>query len=352
MVSKSSSGSREDSKTKEVEVHSETAAFFDLQGRAVVGRAIDLLSLRKMYNLIKEAGYSDFKIQYLGGLSLLVTFDDDIEAADFLLDVNKWNKWFSSLDMWAGQSMQYERVAWLKFHGLPLHLAENKVFDDVAGLFGKVIHGSQLSLSDKDLSVNYVGILVDHGKRIEESIVLKWKNKKYKVWIIEERDEWALDCVSEENSSERSMDEEEFRGPQVPETEKSDDDVIGEVCKSQEASAGNGSPKENVFNINGEKPSGFSNPQDGDDRCILFTSISGNLNIKKKKPFNISKDKHKSVPKGLSLEILNRPNKRARVDMEDIFDNFGRLGRPVEEMLLGNQTWPVRQKNYLIHCLI
>ncbi|KAJ0897269.1 hypothetical protein HanRHA438_Chr08g0343801 [Helianthus annuus] len=136
-------------------------------------------TLTKMYVLIKEAGFSDFKIHYLGGLSLLVSFDDDIGDADFLLDVNKWSRWFSSLDMWAGQSMQYERVVWLKFHGMPLHLAENKVFDETAGLFGKVIHNSQFSPLDKDLSVNYVGILVDHGERIADTVTLKWKNCGY-----------------------------------------------------------------------------------------------------------------------------------------------------------------------------
>ncbi|KAF5763781.1 putative RNA recognition motif domain, nucleotide-binding alpha-beta plait domain superfamily [Helianthus annuus] len=90
---------------KEVEVHSETATFFDLQGRALVGRTRDISTLTKMNVLIKEAGISNFKIYYLGGLSILVSFDDDIVAADFLLEVNMWNRWFSSLDMWAGQSM-------------------------------------------------------------------------------------------------------------------------------------------------------------------------------------------------------------------------------------------------------
>ncbi|KAJ0681965.1 putative RNA recognition motif domain, nucleotide-binding alpha-beta plait domain superfamily [Helianthus annuus] len=99
MVKQGSSGSRMESNEKEVVVHNETSAFFDLQGRAVIGRVVDLLSLRKMHVLLKEAGVSYFKIQYLGGLSLMISFEDDIEAADFLLDVDKWRRWFSSLDM-------------------------------------------------------------------------------------------------------------------------------------------------------------------------------------------------------------------------------------------------------------
>ncbi|KAJ0804414.1 hypothetical protein HanPI659440_Chr02g0037791 [Helianthus annuus] len=199
MLKKGGNSEEAEVRRKEVEVHSETAAFFDLQGRALVGRAFDISSLTKLRTALLEAGVSELKIHYLGGLSILISFDDDITAADFLLEVNLWNKWFTSLDMWTGQSMQYERVAWLKFHGLPLHLAENKVFDDTASLFGKVIHKSQLSLSDRDLSVNYVGILVDHGERISDSVILKWRNRRYKVWITEERDNWVPDCLSEED---------------------------------------------------------------------------------------------------------------------------------------------------------
>ncbi|KAJ0539872.1 hypothetical protein HanHA300_Chr08g0291461 [Helianthus annuus] len=154
---------------------------------------------------LKEAGLSGFKIHYLGGLSLLISFEDDIDVGDFLLNVSVWSRWFSSVDMWARQTMQYERVAWLKFHGMLLHLAENKVFDDVAGMFGKVIQKSQLSLEDNDLSVNFVGILVDHGNRISDSVTVKWKNKRYKIWILEERDEWVPDYLSEEDWPEDSV---------------------------------------------------------------------------------------------------------------------------------------------------
>ncbi|MFS7955163.1 hypothetical protein Hanom_Chr07g00639411 [Helianthus anomalus] len=102
---------------------------------------------------------------------------DGVEIKEKEVEVHS-ETWFSSLDIWAGKSVQYERVAWLKFHGVPLHLAENKVFDDMAGLFGKVIHKYQLSLMDKDLSVNYVGFLVDQGERISDMVTLRWKNKK------------------------------------------------------------------------------------------------------------------------------------------------------------------------------
>ncbi|KAJ0682713.1 putative RNA recognition motif domain, nucleotide-binding alpha-beta plait domain superfamily [Helianthus annuus] len=105
MLKQEGSSSGEETTDKVAEVHEETSAFFDLQGRAVVGRVKDITTLVKMNLLLKEAGVSVFKIYYLGALNLLILFEDEIDAADFLLSVNLWSGWFSSLDMWAGQSM-------------------------------------------------------------------------------------------------------------------------------------------------------------------------------------------------------------------------------------------------------
>ncbi|KAJ0503312.1 putative RNA recognition motif domain, nucleotide-binding alpha-beta plait domain superfamily [Helianthus annuus] len=128
------SAADDESHVKEVNVHNETSAFFDLQGRAVVGRAKDLGSLINMRVNLRLGGVSGVKYYYLGGFYLLLAFEDEVDASDFLLNLNLWKDWFASLDMWSGQSLAYEGIAWLRVHGVPLHLAENKVFDEVAGL--------------------------------------------------------------------------------------------------------------------------------------------------------------------------------------------------------------------------
>ncbi|KAJ0902776.1 putative RNA recognition motif domain, nucleotide-binding alpha-beta plait domain superfamily [Helianthus annuus] len=280
---------------KMIEVHSETSAFFDLQGRAVVGRALDIPSITKMKVFLKEAGL-----------------------------------WFSSVDMWAGQTMQYERVAWLKFHGMPLHLAENKVFDDVAGMFGKVIEKSQLSLEDNDLSVNFMGILVDHGNRISDSVTVKWKNKRYKIWILEERDEWVPDCLSEEDWPEDSVGDDVSVG--IPKLDNEKSEKAGEeVDEPLSQNLGNvGIEGNSTFHEVG-KSAGVGDSQVNVGRNITFSSVSGEKNCNRKKPFNIAKDKHKSKPSAVSPELHSRPKKRTRVDLEESYDSFGLLGRPAVE---------------------
>ncbi|MFS7932937.1 hypothetical protein Hanom_Chr04g00373751 [Helianthus anomalus] len=46
------------------------------------------------------------------------------EADEFIINSNIWSDWFDSLDLWVRQSIPFEGVAWIKFHGVPLHLAE------------------------------------------------------------------------------------------------------------------------------------------------------------------------------------------------------------------------------------
>ncbi|MFS7917832.1 hypothetical protein Hanom_Chr03g00193801 [Helianthus anomalus] len=155
-------------------------------------------NLFRLKDNLNKARVSGFKLHYLGDMNIMISFEDDIDALAFVLNANMWKEWFETLDFGSGQSMAYERLAWLKFHDMPLHLAKNKVFNNVASVFGKIVKGSQMSLSDWDLSTNSVGILVDSGSRITGSVILKWKNKRFKVWVMEELDDWVPDCLFDE----------------------------------------------------------------------------------------------------------------------------------------------------------
>ncbi|KAJ0668710.1 putative RNA recognition motif domain, nucleotide-binding alpha-beta plait domain superfamily [Helianthus annuus] len=96
---------------KTVTVHEET----------VMGRTIDFNSLTGLKEILKDV---DCKIFYVGGFNVLLVFKEDHEASEFLVNQEGWMKWFSHLDMWKGQAGAYERLAWLKIVGAPIHLAE------------------------------------------------------------------------------------------------------------------------------------------------------------------------------------------------------------------------------------
>ncbi|MFS7945019.1 hypothetical protein Hanom_Chr06g00518971 [Helianthus anomalus] len=87
---------------------------------------------------------------------MFISFEDKIDASVFVLNVSLWKEWFVSLDIWPGQTLAYERLAWLKFHG------------------------------------------VDNGSSIYGSTTIMWRKKKFKVWVLEEQENWVPDCMLEE----------------------------------------------------------------------------------------------------------------------------------------------------------
>ncbi|KAJ0733596.1 putative RNA recognition motif domain, nucleotide-binding alpha-beta plait domain superfamily [Helianthus annuus] len=107
-------------------------AFHYHHGSALIGRSVDLNTLTKMDKILGEEGYVGVEIHYVGGISLLLRFKNHEESSEFLLNQDKWRKWFSVLDMWEGQTLPFERVAWLNLLGVPLHLADNNVLNDTS----------------------------------------------------------------------------------------------------------------------------------------------------------------------------------------------------------------------------
>ncbi|KAM0040229.1 hypothetical protein Hdeb2414_s0012g00391371 [Helianthus debilis subsp. tardiflorus] len=185
---------------KSVVVPDRTAAFNDLVGSALVGRTVDIETLVDFDRLLRIAGTKVSRIQYLVGLSLLISFYDKESAKVFLEDRKIWGPWFMKLEPWNGQSLPLERIVWLKIIGVPLHVLDHGTLDQIGELFGKVLFVPKKLDEDQDLSVSRVGILVGEVPRIQEHIVLRWKNRCFRVWVEEDKDDWTPDCLERTRS--------------------------------------------------------------------------------------------------------------------------------------------------------
>ncbi|KAM0054849.1 hypothetical protein Hdeb2414_s0006g00199421 [Helianthus debilis subsp. tardiflorus] len=172
-----------------------TQDFAGSPGIVLVGRIVDLETLVDFDRLLRIAGTEVNKIQYLGGLSLLISFNDKEAAREFLDAKVVWGPWFSNLELWNGQSLSYERVVWLKVAGVPLHILEPGTLEQIGALFGKVLRVPKLMDGEQDLSVCRVGILMGESPKIREFVALKWKDRCYRVWVEEDKDDWIPDCL-------------------------------------------------------------------------------------------------------------------------------------------------------------
>ncbi|KAJ0520834.1 hypothetical protein HanIR_Chr10g0463781 [Helianthus annuus] len=155
--------------------------------------------------LMKEAKFGDAVIKYLGGLSILVVLKSTLEADSFRSTAPGFG-WFNSMEIWRGQLVAFERVAWLNIYGVSLHLSGNETFDSVGRCFGKVLHASQRQPEDNLLTLDCVCVITDSVKRIEEVVTIIEEGKRFRVWVEEEMGEWVPDSV--ENQEDQSEEDE------------------------------------------------------------------------------------------------------------------------------------------------
>ncbi|KAI3687995.1 hypothetical protein L1987_81701 [Smallanthus sonchifolius] len=177
---------------KTINIDEKVNGFSMLHGKAIVGRMKNVEALKSILIFLNNIcpGSDPGKVQYLGGLDLLISFEDPEFAAVVLEAAKNDSDKFLAACLWNGQPLSSERLAWVKVQGIPLHLFSHEVINNVGSSFGKVVHKVAKSDSDPDLSYDYVGILVGDGKRLSEEIVLEWKSRKFRVWINEEMGDW------------------------------------------------------------------------------------------------------------------------------------------------------------------
>ncbi|KAI3754291.1 hypothetical protein L1987_54072 [Smallanthus sonchifolius] len=159
---------------------------------------------------------------------------------------------------------------------------------------------SQVSGEDDDLSVNCIGIVVDHGNIIFEAVRLKWKDTVIDVWVEEETRDWVPDCLGETDSSESNSDS----------SEEVEDDQAMEV-ESPVVDMGNTNGLEVVSTPNVEIE--CQQPKEKEKRPI-------------KKPAILRPKKTKGVVLTTSPSEDNIPKKRSTAEMEDPFDLNRLLG--------------------------
>ncbi|KAJ0810494.1 putative RNA recognition motif domain, nucleotide-binding alpha-beta plait domain superfamily [Helianthus annuus] len=166
-----------------IDVAPNVCAFSDWFDVAIIAKAKELTDL---INLRKNLVGADLK-----------------EANRFMVDKEVWGRWFHKIQIWKGQDLPYERVAWLKVLGVPLNLSMMPVFNAVGSRFGKVVQSADVTDDDSDLSFAYVGVLCKMPKKINETVFLRWQNRMLQVWVEEEQRNWVPDCLLSKTDDEK-----------------------------------------------------------------------------------------------------------------------------------------------------
>lgn len=209
---------------------------------SLVGEVKTFTNAGNLQVILKELGVPDVQVRYLGGVSMMMTFDNSELANEFLLNrLEDWKKIFTYLVVWDGTYNQEERFLWLIIKGVPVSLWDPITFDIVGNSFGNVVIPSGASVLSKDLSYDRVGILVRGNKMIDEHLIIKRKDQTFRVHVYEDRYPWS----PENNEKGRS------NRPEFSETERDDGTSKEETIRCSGNSKTKGLEAQNVSHESG-----------------------------------------------------------------------------------------------------
>ncbi|PWA75817.1 RNA-directed DNA polymerase, eukaryota, Nucleotide-binding alpha-beta plait domain protein [Artemisia annua] len=180
----------------EVIVQSEGKNLHELYGSGVIAKVSSLDVLTSIKSKLKEAAFGGCNIRYLGGFTVMLNFENASDKDRFLNVNDVWKTWFTLVEPWNGQVVMTDRVAWLKIRGLPAHVAEMKVFNDIAGVFGTVIAEAQYP-EEGDISYAVVGVSLQSQARVVGYVKAVWRDNSYLVYVEEDTEEWVPNCVAD-----------------------------------------------------------------------------------------------------------------------------------------------------------
>ncbi|KAM0028120.1 putative nucleotide-binding alpha-beta plait domain superfamily, RNA-binding domain superfamily [Helianthus debilis subsp. tardiflorus] len=149
-------------------------------GRSIHGVVKDLSTLYSLNHFLNIGGLDNYGLSYIGGLSILLTLGDPGIVKNYMTNYSEClSRVFSRFHVWKGEDLPMESI-------VNLRIRDNLIFDQIGGLFGMVVPGSSFSLLESDNSESLVLVLIPYGKRIEESVVMKWEDRSYVIWVIED----------------------------------------------------------------------------------------------------------------------------------------------------------------------
>ncbi|KAK1426165.1 hypothetical protein QVD17_14834 [Tagetes erecta] len=179
------------SRMVEVEVFP-TRASISWGSNVLIGDAVNLEALENLRMSFDAIGIPEVEFVYRGGLGVLVAFPESISVGDFIVEwKDAWKGWFSYLQLWNGQQVPYQRLAWLSIRGVPIQCWDDFVIDRIGEKFGRVLLNSQLSSRDSNISSAKICVLVSSGEPIVECLDLKWNSSSYPIWVVEENVDWS-----------------------------------------------------------------------------------------------------------------------------------------------------------------
>nr|GEZ69387.1 RNA-directed DNA polymerase, eukaryota [Tanacetum cinerariifolium] len=122
---------------------------------SLMGKVKDITALPNLYVILKEEGFQNFKISYLGGMWVLIELKSFTTSQKFIKHAGV-GSWFSSLQPASNSFVSDKRIVWISIEGLPLKVWSFNTFLKVASKWGELVEWKNIkdnNFSRKQLCV-------------------------------------------------------------------------------------------------------------------------------------------------------------------------------------------------------
>ncbi|GJZ14674.1 DIE2/ALG10 family protein [Tanacetum coccineum] len=162
------------------------------------GKVKEFGALVNLKIVIRNEGFSDVGLKYLGGLWVMLTFNSK-EAKEKFLSCVAINTWFAQLIQASSELMVDDRVTWVDIEGIPLKLWTSNTFKKIASRWGTLIDVDKSE--DENFHSRRMCILTKGMTNVYETFKINHHGKVY--WVrAKEISGWVPDF--EEQSDEES----------------------------------------------------------------------------------------------------------------------------------------------------
>lgn len=121
---------------------------------------------------------------------MLMKFANHMAAENFLNEQGNWRSWFKWLNSGICKDHKFNRLAWIRFHGLPINLRSNENVAAAASKLGEVLEMDGHNWHNTDLSSATARILTTERKLINTEIHCSFGEKSFKFGVVECSDAW------------------------------------------------------------------------------------------------------------------------------------------------------------------
>ncbi|KAI3740607.1 hypothetical protein L2E82_31075 [Cichorium intybus] len=162
----------------------------DCDDSSLIGEVLSLQHLKDIPKLLHADGRIPCQLYYAGGLKAVLKFSSPQAADRYLKSEHEWNRWFKWLKLGISDEVKFDRLAWVRLHGLPIHLRSMENIVSIMKSFGEVLEVEGNNWAISDLTTAAARILTSSKLTINEIVSCVYDSQTYKIGVVECAEAW------------------------------------------------------------------------------------------------------------------------------------------------------------------